>query len=284
MGISFHLLKFLELAREEAPLGDVLTFGRQNLNVTQAVVEREFGKQAKLSDYRFADELLVECLGAASVSSVDNSAYEGATYIADMNGPIELGRTFDLVIDAGTLEHVYDVANGFRNAIAHCKVGGRIIHASPSNSDCGHGFYQFSPELMFSLYSEANGFRNTVVYVVKMMDERHWWRASPPQAGKRLMANSLSTTYLLCRTEKVADVAQIRVQQSDYEHAWEVGQATIGDRANSIASRGRRAFKDTFLADVATLGYRTWLAKTGITRFNPDLERVSIDALTSLPR
>ena len=200
-------------------------------------------------------------------------------YVADLNEPFDLGKKFDLVLDSGTLEHLYDVAAGFRNAINHCRVGGRIIHASPSNSDCGHGFYQFSPELMFSLYSEANGFQNTAVYVVKMMDRTHWWKASPPKPGRRLMANSLSTTYVFCLTRKIAEVEKISVQQSDYEHAWEVGAAVVGDPSKSLVSRGRSALQGSFLADVATLGYRTWFAKTGLTKYNPDLTRMKIDTL-----
>ena len=41
-----------------------------------------------------------------------------------------------------------------------CKNGGTIIHSLPSNNNCGHGFWQFSPELFFSLYNEKNGFKN----------------------------------------------------------------------------------------------------------------------------
>src|SRR5688500_15249018 len=57
----------------------------------------------------YADAFLAE-LGAASVVSVDASAYEGATYIHDLNEPLpdELKRRFTAVIDAGSLEHVFN--------------------------------------------------------------------------------------------------------------------------------------------------------------------------------
>ena len=93
------------------------------------------------------------------------------------------------------------------------------------------------------------------------------------------MANSLSTTYVLCTTQKAADVATISVQQSDYEHAWDVGTAPVGEPSTSLVSRGRAALQGTFLADVATLGYRTWFAKTGLTKYTPDLKRVKIESL-----
>ena len=42
-------------------------------------------------------------------------------------------------------------------AIKLTKIGGMIIHALPANNFCGHGFWQFSPELFYELYSPENG-------------------------------------------------------------------------------------------------------------------------------
>ena len=67
-----------------------------------------------------------------------------------------------------------------------------------------------------------------------MMNEKYWWLALKPKSGDRLMTNSLSTTYAFCRTKKFAGVAKVNVQQSDYEHAWEVGEAQIGERNASM--------------------------------------------------
>ena len=37
-------------------------------------------------------------------------------------------------------------------------VGGSIFVNTPANNMMGHGFYQFSPELMYRIFAEANGF------------------------------------------------------------------------------------------------------------------------------
>ena len=50
---------------------------------------------------------MIDFLGATKVESFDNSDYEQATHIADMNLPIEGAETYDTVLDAGTLEHIY---------------------------------------------------------------------------------------------------------------------------------------------------------------------------------
>ena len=273
MGISFHGMWFLKAAASVSPLGEVLTFGRQNLNVSSVTLRRELGVTAPLNDYMYGESFILH-LGATAVSSLDYSDFEGATFTADLNGKIDLGRQFDTVVDFGTSEHVFDVAAAFRNAVSFCKPGGMILHAVPSNSCCGHGFYQFAPELFFSLYSEANGFHGTIVYVADLMEEKHWWLASPPKAGQRLMVNSPSSSYILCRSKKARETSMLKVQQSDYEHAWEAGR--VQPQSASFLSATREKLKGTFAAHIATIGYRTWLAKTGITRFNPNLQKVSI--------
>ena len=43
--------------------------------------------------------------------------------------------------------------------VCPCVVWGGVLYiATPANNHCGHGFYQFSPELFFSLLSPKNGF------------------------------------------------------------------------------------------------------------------------------
>ena len=274
MGVSFHSMRFLEAAANTAPLGDVLTFGRQNLNVTRDALREVFKRDIPLDDYVFAESFIERYLGATSVASLDFSDFEGATYTGDLNVPVNLDRRFDTVVDFGTSEHVFDVASSFRNAIRLCRTGGRIVHAIPSNSACGHGFYQFAPELFFSLYSDRNGFAETEVYLADMMDQRHWWHATRPAAGRRLAANSLSTTYALCRTTKLHDVDSLVVHQSDYAHAWNVGE--VREKDGNLLDTVRRRVRGTFAAHLATLGYRSWFAKTGLTRYNPNLTKVGI--------
>ncbi|GHV03646.1 hypothetical protein AGMMS50229_03290 [Campylobacterota bacterium] len=41
------------------------------------------------------------------------------------------------------------------------KTGGHLILGTPIDNYYGHGFYQFSPELFFSLLDRDNGFDRT---------------------------------------------------------------------------------------------------------------------------
>ena len=40
------------------------------------------------------------------------------------------------------------------------KLGGHFIGVYPIDNFCGHGFYQFLPELFFRCFSQENGFES----------------------------------------------------------------------------------------------------------------------------
>src|SRR5262249_36459999 len=130
--------------------------------------------------------------------------------------------TSDTVIDSRSLQHIYNVSQPFANVSALCVVGGQILHALPANNQCGHGFWQFSPELFYSLYSEANGYRETRVFIANTVDETHWYEVKPPANGGRAEVMSPTPLVVLVRTKKDGPLRQ-DVQQSDYAHVWKDG-------------------------------------------------------------
>jgi 2-polyprenyl-3-methyl-5-hydroxy-6-metoxy-1,4-benzoquinol methylase len=67
-----------------------------------------------------------------------------------MNKPLPktLHNKYDTVIDSGTLEHIFKAPEALEYCLLLCKPGGQILHMLPSNNWCGHGFWQFSPELI----------------------------------------------------------------------------------------------------------------------------------------
>ena len=126
--------------------------------------KNEFGSwPATLDDYQwgdYADGFFRDFLGVARLTVVDASAYEGADVIHDMNigVPSEFFNQFDAVIDCGSLEHIFNVPVALTNLAKMLNVGGTIFITTPANNLMGHGFYQFSPELMFRVFAEENGF------------------------------------------------------------------------------------------------------------------------------
>jgi len=96
-------------------------------------------------------------LAPASITAIDFHGTPTAHKL-DLNQPIDLGRRFDIVHNAGTLEHVFDIAQAFRNVHNLTKPGGFMIHHAPFVGWIDHGFYALQPTLFWDL-AEANGYR-----------------------------------------------------------------------------------------------------------------------------
>lgn len=95
-------------------------------------------------------------LGFSEVTALDYSDFEGAAIIHDLNSPDipdEYKQGFDVVIDHGTLEHVFHLPNALNAVFQFLKIGGRAITSSPSNGFFDHGFYMFQPTLFLDYYT-----------------------------------------------------------------------------------------------------------------------------------
>jgi len=100
-------------------------------------------------------------LGYDEVLSIDYSDYEGADYVFDLNEIVsdpEILSSASLIVDGGTLEHIFHVPNVMKNIFYILGDRGVIYHANPMNNYVDHGFYQFSPTFYFDYYI-ANQFQ-----------------------------------------------------------------------------------------------------------------------------
>ena len=165
MGIGNHELYFLKYISKKISFNSVATIGRQLLVSSPEDIKKIIGTNCHYEGY--CEELLKKEFNVETVTSYDVSDYEGVDYVCDFNDKLEVNKTYDLVIDFGSLEHIFNIFQAVKNISQLCKVGGHIIHSNPSNEFCGHGFYQFSPEFYYTLYSEENGFSETEIYLAE---------------------------------------------------------------------------------------------------------------------
>lgn len=170
---------------------------------------------------------VLQDLGAEEVVTIDASPYEGASHIHDMNTeiPEELVDRFSVVIDSGTLEHIFDFPTAIRNCMRMVKPGGHLLIITPTNNEAGHGFYQFSPELFFRVLAPRYGFE---VEQMLLRDKgprvTHWYEVSDPDAvGSRAQYRSRAVTYLYLRARRIGPVPPLDPppQQSDYTAHWQ---------------------------------------------------------------
>ncbi len=225
MGIDIHALNFLRYAVTKKRFDRVATIGRQSLVIAPATLSALMRLPKSTRFGSFCEDLLLQHFGASAVDSYDYSDYEGATHIVDMNKPLRSDKQYDTIIDCGCVEHIYNVPQALANISTLCNVGGQVLHVLPAINFCGHGFWQFSPELFFSLYCEANGYRDTEVFLADLANEEEWFEVERPTQGQRAEVISSSPVYVLCRTLKTGPFSHDAVQQSDYVQRWEDQQA-----------------------------------------------------------
>jgi len=80
----------------------------------------------------------------------------GCEILQDLNRPMVKAAVYDVVLDVGTLEHCFNIAQAMMNMAGMVKVGGYIIHENPFLMG-NHGFYGLNPTFYADFY-KANGF------------------------------------------------------------------------------------------------------------------------------
>lgn len=229
MGISINPLHFL--CQTQGALGKTLMLGRQDNNLGTnsdliAMIFSEAGLDvdvAKVMRDTYADTIL-RYLGASEIVSMDASDYEGADIIHDLNKPVpqELWSQFDTVIDGGTLEHVFHVPNALNSIAKMLKVGGRFIGMSPANNWFGHGFYQFSPELMWRFCQEFGFQVNRVDLYIRGQHPKAISIPDPEQQQRRLEIKTPNNRIdLMTDAIKMKEVYPDCIYQSDYQSLWD---------------------------------------------------------------
>ena len=242
MALTFHTFKFLErLHSKSSGFGDTLSLGK-----ISNLINKEDFKNLGISESKdtYSDKILLKNFDIKSLSFLDYSKFEGAEIIHDLNLPIkETIKQFDTIIDFGTSEHIFDIIQNLKNISALCKIGGKIIHSLPANNNCGHGFWQFSPELFFNLYQKKNGYSDTEIYLVNLHDKKNWYIVNPQKIGERLELNSKEPLYIFVKTKKIDKNIFTNIHQSDYVHQWSPAENNLIKK--SKLSRLNKKIKDS---------------------------------------
>lgn len=112
------------------------------------------------TDFRFPNlKDLVLSHDLKKVYSVD--LYDAnADFRWDLNLPVpkKFNNTFKVLIDIGTLEHIFDTRQCLENYFHLVANGGLFVLVTPVNGFFGHGFHVFNPETLLSAL-DKNGFK-----------------------------------------------------------------------------------------------------------------------------
>jgi hypothetical protein len=236
IGIDINGARFLVFAKTiGVDFTKMAMIGRQRLYVTQSEMRKlSVSCGLQLSEAKVAEicdgsgsytERFFNFVGAKTVHSIDYSDYENPTHTHDMNDPIpnDLSDAYTAVLDGGSLEHVFNFPVAIKNCMEMVKVGGHYLAITPANNFFGHGFYQFSPELYFTVFSAENGFEITKIIAFEECATPVWYVVkSPRSVAERVTLSNSLPVYLLVVAKKVACVPIFAraPQQSDYVALW----------------------------------------------------------------
>jgi SAM-dependent methyltransferase len=243
MGLEKHgAALLLKMWRDQVPFGRCLTLGHQSNALTSdeyCRILRRIGQPPVTAVPAYADPLFL-ALGAQKVVAMDFSAYEGAGLVHDLNEPVPLAwhQQYDLIFDGGTLEHIFSFPTAIRNCMQLLKPGGRFVSVASANNWCGHGFYQFSPELFYRIFTPANGFSIVEMYMAEVTG-RVYAVKDPAVAKSRVELCNATPIYLLvhARREAACDVLVQPPQQSDYQVAWAARENQVANQRDSSPHR-----------------------------------------------
>ncbi len=242
--------------------GRIATLGRQHVYVSPAeaiafAAEHSFPvtdinptlhREPSLRSRGYiSDDSLFQLLGFSECVRIDNSDYEGADKILDLNvkeTPNDLIDSFDVVLDCGTVEHVFDVNASLSHCLRMTRPGGCIIHLSPSSNAVNHGFYSISPTLYQDFYS-ASGCEVEMICLCRMGKNflRGKWEVydcSPTDRDWLPLGRLGDGIWCTFAVLKKLEGAEPKVpQQGFYSSTWKTAQVSTGDEEPPDSKAGR---------------------------------------------
>ncbi len=265
MAISNNCVKFLAYAKKTGvSFEELLTLGRMNSYTEKKYISKlaqkynAFVKPVTAVDpnWEFAEPIF-ELLGAKNIKSLDYSSYEKADITQDLNlaWPAIYNNSFSTIFDGGTLEHVFNFPVAIKSCMKALEPGGHFIAITPANNQNGHGFYQFSPELYFRIFSEDNGFR--VKKIILTPNDKNWYEITDPHKAKsRVQFTNSVLTRLMVIAEKISD-KEIFLDspfQSDYSQIW-----TTANTQSKGKETGKKNILKSFYQKIIPGRLKNWL-------------------------
>lgn len=157
MGLSKNLLTYLSESREAFRGKAILVLGNPffDAEILKTILNTEdIIKIRGIDRNRRTEELFKSYLMVSEYKILDISQDEGAHYVYDLNTNIKdssLVNRFDVVIDAGTQEHIFDNLAVLSNVFNFLRRDGLYIFDLPANGFLEHGFRQYSPTFFYDL-------------------------------------------------------------------------------------------------------------------------------------
>ena len=171
-------------------------------------------------------EALFQNMGYTVTDSIDNSAYENATIIHNLNLPLSvqgLEQRYNYVLDGGTIEHIFNCPQVCENIIDMMEVGGIYCSVTVNNNFSGHGIYQFSPEFFLSAFTPKYGMEVLELYLAEVNADREQWIDVKSFNGWRnnTQINTQNSVYIIAIIRKISDTRESLLLNPPNQYSYE---------------------------------------------------------------
>jgi hypothetical protein len=233
MGIDITALELILLSQQYVKLKNtnILTLGRQQIHIecndiNNSLNKYNFGHLVdKFNYYNYSENLFIQLLNCNCVDSIDNSNYEEASIIHNLNLPYNSSKKYQYIYDGGTIEHIFNIPQVIENVINMLDIDGLFVSVTCNNNFSGHGMYQFSPEFFLSSLNKKYGMEIEAIYIGKVHTKFEEWIDVNDYKGGRNCSkfDSNDPVYILTIARKISDNRENLISNSPHQYSYEQG-------------------------------------------------------------
>lgn len=264
MGLTAAGLKFiLKKSKKYGFSGPVLTLGNQDIYATGEDIKKwaeeyniklnnpgktlystssDVPKMNKEASRYIHAKTFFEFLGILEENyyDIDKFPFDKPKIIHDLQDPInyKFHNFFNLIIDSGTMEHIFDAKSVMENLVRMTNIGGYVLQFIPAQNFLNHGFYQFSPTFFYDFYT-SNGFEIIESYIIETRgsyDRFYFYNQEKDYTGLFFNPrNRLVSCFLVRKKENIGKI--ILPDQYFYKRLAEDGKAVDDDFNRSKLDR-----------------------------------------------
>ncbi|MBM3546545.1 MAG: class I SAM-dependent methyltransferase [Alphaproteobacteria bacterium] len=157
-------------ARDVVKVAQLLKLDERRIAGIEAEIRALIDAPTPLFAFDLAKLLYRIVFDCATYRAIDLNGTEAA-WRHDLNRPLPIAETFDVVTNFGTSEHVFDQAQLFRSIHGLTRPGGLMLHAVPHQGGPDHGFYNYHPTFFHDL-AAANAYRLVMLVLMSGKEDR----------------------------------------------------------------------------------------------------------------
>ena len=234
MGLDKTTLEFLLFSKKYINISgiNILSLGRQQIHIDQNDMNSLFKKYnlthliGRFNIYDYSENFFKTLSNTnLNVDSIDNSMYEGANIIHNMNVPIKSSKKYQYIFDGGTIEHIFNIPQVIQNIINLLEIGGLFVSVTCNNNFSGHGIYQLSPEFFLSSLNKKYGMKIEALFIGKVNTELETWiDVNDYKDGRNCSKfDGNDPVYILTIARKIENLCESLIFNSPNQYSYESG-------------------------------------------------------------